>query len=368
MMRDVLIYGAGSIGNHLAFACRTMGWKVSICDIDPEALNRTKSMIYPQRYGQWDEDIKLYLCGDLQRRGYDLVIIGTPPHNHLELAIKALKEIKPKLLLIEKPVCTPALTRSQELFELANDSGTIVCVGYNHVLAKNTIEAEKILRTGSIGDCVFIEAGFKEHWGGVFNAHPWLAGPHETYLGFWQRGGGACGEHSHAINIWQHFSHLLDKGRITEVSASMRMIEDGKAHYDQIANISVRTDKDFFGYIVQDVVTEPTKKYLRVQGKKGFLEWYVNWDAEGDAVIYKEEDQSAKTIHIPKQRPHDFKWEIEHLDDLMAGRIEDSPIFLERGLDTMMIISAAYRSHLEKHPMCIDYSKGYLPEAISAAF
>ena len=35
-MTKVKIYGAGSIGNHLAYACRSKGWDVTLCDIDTE--------------------------------------------------------------------------------------------------------------------------------------------------------------------------------------------------------------------------------------------------------------------------------------------------------------------------------------------
>ena len=36
----VKIYGAGSIGNHLANASRSLGWEVDICDIDEKALKK----------------------------------------------------------------------------------------------------------------------------------------------------------------------------------------------------------------------------------------------------------------------------------------------------------------------------------------
>ena len=45
-LRKVKVYGAGSIGNHLAQASRRMGWSVDICDIDNDALDRTKNEIY----------------------------------------------------------------------------------------------------------------------------------------------------------------------------------------------------------------------------------------------------------------------------------------------------------------------------------
>ena len=56
---NVKIFGAGSIGNHLAHASRKIGWDVSICDLDPEALKRTRNEIYPGRYGEWDDNISL---------------------------------------------------------------------------------------------------------------------------------------------------------------------------------------------------------------------------------------------------------------------------------------------------------------------
>lgn len=56
---NIKIIGAGSIGNHLAHACRHLGWNVTICDIDDEALSRTKTLIYPGRYQKWDDEIEL---------------------------------------------------------------------------------------------------------------------------------------------------------------------------------------------------------------------------------------------------------------------------------------------------------------------
>ena len=52
----VKIFGAGSIGNHLANASRKLDWEVDIYDISDDALDRTKNMIYPSRYGNWDEN------------------------------------------------------------------------------------------------------------------------------------------------------------------------------------------------------------------------------------------------------------------------------------------------------------------------
>ena len=42
-MKKVKIYGAGSIGNHLAQASRRMGWSVDICDIDVREVKNSNN-------------------------------------------------------------------------------------------------------------------------------------------------------------------------------------------------------------------------------------------------------------------------------------------------------------------------------------
>ena len=86
-MYNVKIIGAGSIGNHLAHASRSLGWNVTVCDIDSAALDRTKSQIYPTRYGSWDKNIQLCLIDDVPKGKFDLIIIGTPPDSHIPLAL-----------------------------------------------------------------------------------------------------------------------------------------------------------------------------------------------------------------------------------------------------------------------------------------
>lgn len=365
-MTQVKIYGAGSIGNHLAYASRSMGWDVLMCDVDAGALERTKTQIYPSRYGKWDDNICLSLVQDAPKGASDIVIVGTPPDNHLEPAIRALKEDRPRILVIEKPLCTPTLENAQALYELASKSETTVCVGYNHVLTRNTIKAESILKSKEIGECITINAGFQEYWGGIFQAHPWLAGPRDSYLGFSKRGGGASGEHSHAINLWQHFAHVLNAGRIKEVISFMDFVRDDKVDYDRICAVNVKTEKGLCGTIIQDVVTEPARKQLRVQGHGGFLEWYTSYNSSSDAVIWQAKGKDINEAVLPKKRTDDFRSEVEHLQEILEEKIKKSPVSLERGLDTMMVIAASHLSHQLKRAVEIDYNKGYSLDSIRA--
>ena len=364
-MFSVKIYGAGSIGNHLTHACRSKGWDVLMCDIDPDALDRTREDIYPSRYGSWDPEIRLVTPDNLPDEAFDLVIIGTPPDAHLNLTKKVLESKPPKVLLIEKPLCTPSLEGAQEVVELQKASGTFVAVGYNHTLTENTSRAAQVLAGQTIGAPLTISAKFREHWGGIFAAHPWLSGPEDTYLGFLERGGGASGEHSHAINIWQHFAHLAGMGRVFEVSAMLDMVDNGKIKYDRICLANVRTESGFVGDIAQDVVTEPAEKAVRIQGTNGYLEWFVNFDSGHDAIRYWDGKTEVKEELIPKTRPDDFKGEIEHIESILSGGTsENSPISLERGLDTMMVILAVHISHERRKTVRINYELGYQLESI----
>ena len=360
------IYGAGSIGNHLAQASRRMGWSVDICDIDAQALKRTKNDIYPSRYGEWDSEIGLYNCNDVPVGGYDLVIIGTPPDSHMSLARLAVKE-GAKMVLVEKPLCTPDLAGAQELFDEAKDADCTIFIGYDHAISKSVVHMARLLEKEMVGKVQTIDVEFREYWGGIFAAHPWLDGPSETYLGFWERGGGACGEHSHAINLWQMFAYSAKVGRIVEVNANMEYVKDSKVDYDSLCLMQVKTESGMIGRIVQDVITQPTGKWARAQGSSGFVEWYCGNKPGIDTVILMENDKDTKIKEVSKTRPDDFYEEMKHIELAIKNKdiYNKSPISLERGLETMMVIAAAHLSAKSNRIVSIDYSQGYVYEALS---
>jgi 3-hydroxyacyl-CoA dehydrogenase len=54
-VKRVLIFGAGSIGNHMANACTKQGLDVFVTDINKKALHMMKKEIFPKRYGAWNK-------------------------------------------------------------------------------------------------------------------------------------------------------------------------------------------------------------------------------------------------------------------------------------------------------------------------
>lgn len=353
-MYKVKIYGAGSIGNHLGHAARSLDWSVDICDIDEQALTRTRDEIYPSRYGAWDEAINLYSLEAAPRGGYDLVFVGTPPDSHIKLAISAIEE-GAKAVLVEKPLSGTGLEGVQELVELAAARDVQVFVGYDHIVGEATKKIEEIAGSGALGDIQTMDVEFREFWGGIFAAHPWLEGPADTYLGYWRRGGGATGEHSHALNLWQHLAHTVGAGRVSQVNADADYVADGAVDYDKLCVMNLKTEGGLIGRVVQDVVTAPPRKWGRIQGSKGFVEWNFGFQPGQDQVVWNTQSDEDQVFTVEKTRPDDFIAELKHLRDVMSGTLEGSPISLDRGLDTMTVVAAAHQSARDGRAVKIEY-------------
>lgn len=362
MVKRVKILGAGSIGNHLAHAARALGWDVVVCDPDPGALKRMREEIYPARYSQWDDAIHLDLPDQAPKGGFDLICVGTPPDYHLTVALEALEE-SPKAIQIEKPLCTPGLEHASQFRQRARDADIRVFVGYDHVVGRASIQMEDMIRKRLIGEIKTLDVEFREHWGGIFRAHPWLDGPGDSYLGDWKRGGGASGEHSHALNLWQHWAHVIGAGRVQKISAMMDYVTGDGVDYDELCCLHLKTDQGISGRVVQDVITDPVKKRAWVQGTEGALEWINGHHPGKDAVIHHlpgGEDQ--KIIEFSKTRPDDFIQELSHIDRAMSSESHDSPLELDRGLETMLVVAAAHQSSREDRWISLKEPRTYTQE------
>ena len=359
----IKIIGAGSIGNHLGHAARSLEWDVTIVDIDPLALKRTRESIYPSRYGEWDKNIILKTSVEEPLGNFDLICIGTPPDSHIKLALKALEE-RPRAVLIEKPLTSPDLKGCQELFDMSKQLSIPVFVGYDHAVSKSINKLKSEINKTNPNQFETLDVEFREYWGGIFAAHPWLSGPKDSYLGFIKRGGGASGEHSHALHLWQSIASFIQKGRVSQVQATMKIINERDLEYDSITSFNLITESGFFGRCIQDVITNPPRKFLRLQGNNSGYEWECNPIPDRDIIKIETNDGNSQVEQFAKKRPDDFITELKHLQDAIKSN-NVSPISLEKGLETMMVIAAANMAQSKSRAVSIDYSKGWGMEALS---
>jgi predicted dehydrogenase len=338
----VKIIGAGSIGNHHAHAARRLGWQVVVCDADAAALARMREQIYPSRYGEWDKDIVLCHVDEAPRAGFSLIIIGTPPDSHVPLALAAIDE-NPEGVLIEKPLAPPSLAGVGELVAKAASRQTRVFVGYDHVVGRAAEMVREELARGTVGDIQTLDVEFREHWAGIFGAHPWLSGPADSYLGYWRRGGGASGEHSHALNLWQHFATACGAGPLAAVQATIDYVAEGAMSYDRLCLMHLVTQRGLVGRVAQDVVTIPARKWACLQGTRGAIEWIVGYRPGEDAIIMRRPGEPDDVRTIAKTRPDDFIQELEHVAECLRTGAP-SPLDLAHGVDTIRAVAAAHDS------------------------
>ena len=197
-MKKILIFGSGSIGNHMSYASRRLKYDVFITDISNDALIRMKKKIYPRRYGKWDEKIKIIEFKKVFNLNYkfDLIIIGTPPKTHLPLYKKCLRQINCKNILIEKPLAVFNEKLRDNFF--LNRTINLYC-GYNHSISKSFLYFLSIIK--NFEKKKNIEVYWKEGWSGILNAHFWMKNEFSSYLGNINKGGGSLHEHSHGLHL-----------------------------------------------------------------------------------------------------------------------------------------------------------------------
>ena len=341
---SVRIVGAGSIGNHLANGFIAQNFSVEVYDNDVQALRRMKNEVYPSRYGQWDERIRLIEDISLVKNDTDVLVIGTPPEYHLQATLEQLEFNSPKLILIEKPISHPDLSLLPKLQDAINVKNCKILVGYNHRLTPNTQFATEILKAGKIGSIISITSQTRESWNGILKAHPWISDASESYLSSTSRGGGALYEHSHALNLLQYFIDICDLEPISSVQAGLDFVKLGTSEYDRISILTLFNKSGQIFSVVQDFVTNPPLKEILINGTDGQIIWRTSSNFD-EVICHRLNGEIFDHFKIDKKRADDFSAEIAHIKELLSQELKHSTLDYQFAVDTMNIVRAAFESN-----------------------
>ena len=311
------IFGAGSIGNHLSNALRKLKYEIELVDIDKSALDRTKNEIYPSRYGKWDNKIKLLTSPS--EDFVDLEIIGTPPDTHANILLERLKQNKSRYWLVEKPFTIPSNKHIKELEKKIKNYKDSIFVGYNHSVSPAFRSLmDDLNKTNKPNK---ISCTWEEHWGGIFNAHPWLDGPKDSYLGFKNRGGGALMEHSHGIHLLTILFEIFNL-KIDELIPLVFL--DKHKNYDKKTYVSFEfMNSEVLSYYSTDVITKNVKKSLEIETEHEVFS--LTFGSEnGTCDTYIKKKKSNEIIkNFRKTRADDFIYEMKLIDDLIQNKRRD---------------------------------------------
>ena len=311
-MKKVLIFGSGSIGNHMAYACRRLSLDVFVTDIDIKALERMRYQIYPQRYKKWDNKIKQIQFKQIEKINvfFDLIIIGTPPETHFSIYDFCLKKIKFNKILIEKPL-TNYKSRSLNLYKKKFLKKFIFC-GYNHSVSKSfQFFLKKFSNEKKNVNSIIVD--WCESWSGILNAHFWMKSPFESYLGNMQKGGGALQEHSHGLHLLILLLKKVGIDLITTNFKSDYICEaKGNLRYDIFSKLFGYKKKIYFNYNT-DLFTFPAKKKITVKSNEKQIEWICNYKNGVDVVKVFRRGLLYYKKTFKKTRSSEFENQIKHI-------------------------------------------------------
>jgi predicted dehydrogenase len=316
---------------------------LTICDIDRGALERARDFIYPNRYGSWDEAIRLATPDELVGEDFDIVIVGTPPATHLKVAAAEIEATRPGVILIEKPLAHPSSADIDAFLAAAEKSSTRVLVGYNQRLKPNTKHFLHLATTLDLGPLKALSSNMLESWDGILKAHFWMTSERDSYLAFTDQGGGALLEHSHALNLFLYFADVLGEGRVTDVVADIEWVSHEDGQYDRDSALSLTLESGLVGTVRQDLHTWPASKEAIATFDKGSLAWSMG-DSSDRVEHRSTTGELIEGWDFPKVRPDDFIGELEHLRSVWEDPTSESPIGLSEGLAVMDVILAAFES------------------------
>lgn len=332
-MKKILIFGAGSIGNHMTNAALKIKCKVHITDIKFSALERMKKFIFPSRYGRWNNSIEIidYKEVFFNKNNFDLVIIGTPPNTHVKLFREIQSKIKFKKILIEKPISHYLDKNVNKILLSHNKKNKNIYCGYNHSV-NNSFKYFYDKANLNIKKINFIDVEWKENFKGILGAHPWLKNQFDSYLGSTYEGGGSLQEHSHGLHLLNVILKLK-KIKLNNLKFHSNLIfkKDKKKKYDCYCNI-VGMSKNLFIRYETDLLTWPAQKKVKISGDNYKLSWQCNYKKNTDRVV-EEIKGKVKKIYFPKSRSQEFENELQHLLNMSTNNYKNSFLNLENALD-----------------------------------
>ena len=228
----IKILGAGSIGNHLSHAARALGWSVDLVD-------RRSAGAGAHAHADLSLALRPLGRGDPPVRDQD--------HAPEAATISSASARRPTATCAARRappsrrgrapswsrsrVCGPDLAGAQELADEAHgrrrrrsSSATITSSGARQRLRRRACADGRARRRS-----LTLDVEFREHWGGIFGAHPWLAGPVGDLSRLLASAAAAPRASIRTPPISGSTSHTSPgAGRVVEVQATLDFVRDDR--------------------------------------------------------------------------------------------------------------------------------------------
>jgi len=336
--KNILIFGAGSIGTHHANAARHLNCNVTICDINATKFEYMKEYLYPSRYKKWDRAINFIPLKDIFRtkNKYDLIIIGIPPKNHLMLLKKCIFYLRFKKLLIEKPLSV--YNQNYSFIKNLISKNKLYC-GFNHSLSNSIKCLFQQIKKNKIGSIHKVEINWNEDFNSILKAHPWIKNISSCYLSDINNGGGGAHEYSHAIHLALLFrKELLVNTTNTTYNINYKKINNSK--YDSKTRVIFR-DKCASVILNINTTSNPPQKNIKITGNDGEIFWERKIENGYEDVKINNGVIFKRRFKIT--RPDDFITQMKYLLDDTKKNSNLSNIKIESAIEVMDILKEMFK-------------------------
>ena len=221
--------------------------------------------------------------------GIDFVVIATPNHLHLPVAVAALEA---GFAVVSDKPATATYAEVVELEAAVRKAGLPYALTHTYAGYSLVREARSICQSGQLGKIRKVAVEYLQGWlskplettgqkQAAWRSDPALNGP-----------GGCIGD------IGTHAFHLVEYvtgARVTSLNAALRMVVPGR-RLDDDCNALLRMENGATGTLMASQVAagEGNGLRLRVYGEKGSIEWHqedpnrlrVKWEGGPEEVRY----------------------------------------------------------------------------------
>ena len=335
--KNVLIFGAGSIGAHHSNAARELNCKVTVCDISVSKFQYMKDNLYPKRYKKWDKEIQFIPLKNVfnNKNKYDLIVIGVPPLKHLDLLKKCCLYLNFKKILIEKPLCV--YRQNYKFINNLSCKDKLYC-GFNHSISESITFLLDNIRKKIIGEVNTVEINWKEDFNLILGAHPWIKNLSDCYLADVNNGGGGSHEYSHAIHLMVLLKDIIFSD-VPNLKSDIRYKKSNKKKYDSEAILSLYNGSRRINLTI-NTLSDPCKKNIKVIGDKGKMFWDRKIENGYEKVIIKKRSRNEYKFSVT--RPDDFITQMRYLLNEKKRNGNLSNIKIESAIEVMNILNKIF--------------------------
>jgi predicted dehydrogenase len=318
---SVLVVGGGSIGQRHIGNLRTLGVReLSVCDPDPERRAALESEHAVTTYTSFEE--ALASANPLA------VLICTPPHLHVELAIRAVES--GAHVFIEKPLSN-SMDGVDRLIQEAESRQRIVQVGYNWRFHDGLRKIKELLDAGAIGRVMWARAETGQY---LPEWRPQLD-YRQNYTARRAMGGGIILDGSHEID---YVRWLL--GEVAQVYCQAGTLSDLEVDVEDTASIILTFESGCVGEVHLDFVQRARARNCKIVGTEGTIIWD---HITGSLMIFAAGNLSWRSFDLDPDPNAKY---LAEMDDFMRCAIgEHEPVVgLHAGVRVMEIALAALES------------------------